>query len=74
MVSLHMRSGHVGMLMTFDLNPQCRDFLAGNRKPASHFSLLVYSSAMKREQVITAIKEAEKEPSKFLELVKKHVS
>ena len=71
----HMRSGHVDMLMTFDRNHP--NFMAGNPlklQQAYLSSFLSSAGAMKREQMLSAILEADKDPSKLLELVKKHVS
>ena len=71
--STHMRSGHVDMLMTFDRNHLT---LWRETLEASTTCLLFLSSSgtMKREQMLSAILEADKDPSKLLELVQKHVS
>ena len=68
-----MRSGHVDMLMTFDLN-HLTLWRETRETSASLSSFLPYTGAMKREQMLSAILEADKDPSKLLELVKKHVS
>lgn len=68
----HMRTGHVDMLMTFDPNHP----IYGGKllKLQQGFFLSPCTGAMKREQMISAIQEADKDPSKLIELVKKHVS
>ncbi len=67
----HMRSGHVDMLMTFERN---HPNLWRETRETSLSSFLSSTGAMKREQMLSAILEADKDPSKLLELVKKHVS
>ena len=70
---MHMRSRHVDRLMTFDRNHLAL-WRETREASTSLSSLLSYTGAMKREQMLSAILEADKDPSKLLELVKKHVS
>ena len=61
---------HVDMLMTFD--PNHLTLWRETRETSTN--IFPYTGAMKREQMLSAILEADKDPSKLLELVKKHVS